>query len=160
MLIHNQAIKELAPADYLIIEKEHALLEKFLNDLRDACACSNLDKLPDCQSCTHEKQTSCQGRLPSFLYYVIDLAGKHFDHEETIMLGRPHVTKEYEYFRIHRQAHADIMQKLHALVDECFSLENNNNAAEVYRQFYKELSDLFEEHDRSFDDPFIQSTKT
>jgi len=32
MLVHNQAIKELAPADYLIIEKEHALLEKFLSE--------------------------------------------------------------------------------------------------------------------------------
>lgn len=160
MLIHDQAIRELVPADYLVIEKEHALLERFLSDLRDACACSNLDNLSDCQSCDNGKKASCQGRLPSFLFYVIDLAAKHFDHEETIMLSRPHVTEDYEYFSIHRQAHADIMQKLHALVEECFSLGNQSNIAEIYRQFHKKLSDLFEEHDRSFDDPFIQSTKT
>lgn len=160
MSVHTKAIKELAPADYLIIEKEHAQLEKFLIDLRDACACSTLDKLPDCKACDHEKQTSCQGRLPSFLFYVIDLAANHFSHEESIMLSRPHVTEQYEYFRIHQQAHADIMQKLNALVDEYFSLGTQNSAAEIYIRFYKELSDLFEEHDRSFDDPFILSTKT
>lgn len=159
-MIHDKAIKALSPADYLIIEKEHALLGKFLNDLRNACACCNWDKLPDCQSCDTEKKASCQGRLPSFLFYVIDLAAKHFDHEEKIMLNRPHVTKEYEYFRAHRQAHADIIQKLNTLVDKCFSLDNQSNTAEIYRQFYKELSDLFEEHDRTFDDPFLQSTKT
>ncbi len=160
MLAHDQAIKELAPADYLIIEKEHALLEKFLSDLHDTCDCSNLDKLPDCQSCGHEKMASCQGRLPSYLFYVIDLVTKHFDHEETIMLSRPHVTEVYEYFRIHRQAHEDILHRLNALVDKCFSQGNQSNTAEIYRQFHIKLSDMFEEHDNSFEDPFIQSTKT
>ncbi|MDP1660259.1 MAG: hypothetical protein Q8L73_13040 [Methylotenera sp.] len=160
MLVHSQAIKELAPADYLIIENEHKLLEKYLGNLRDACACSNLDKLPDCQRCDHEQQTSCQGRLPSFLFHIIDLAGKHFDHEETIMLSRPHVTRDYEYFRSHQQAHADVMQKLHALSDECLLLRNQNNTAEIYSQFYEKLSSIFDEHDRNFDDPFIESTIT
>ena len=62
MVIHNQAIKELAPAEYRVIEKEHKLLEKYLSDLRDACGCSNLDQAPDCQACDHEKQASCQGQ--------------------------------------------------------------------------------------------------
>lgn len=159
MSVHILAIKALSPADYLIIENEHALLEKFLSDLRQACACSNLDKFLDCNTCDHEKQTSCQGRLPSFLYHVIDLAAKHFEHEEAIMLSRPHVTEQYKYFRIHQQAHADIMQKLNALVDECFSLDNQNNPAEIYTQLYEKLSYMFAEHDRAFDDPFILSTK-
>jgi hemerythrin len=159
MSIHDQAIKALAPADYLVIEKEHQLLEKFLSDLGNACSCSKLDKLPDCKRCDHEMQTSCQGRLPSFLYYVMDIAANHFDHEEAIMLSRPHVTEDYTYFRIHQQAHADIMQKLNALVEECLALKDDANTAEVYTQFYKELSDIFEEHDKSFDDPFILSTK-
>jgi len=160
MVIHNQAIKELAPADYLVIEQEHMLLEKYLSDLRDACGCSNLDKVPDCQACDHEKQASCHGRLHSFLFHISDLAAKHFDYEETIMLSRPHVTKEYEYFQNHHQAHADILQKLHALSEECLSLRNQSNPAEIYSQFYKTLTNLFEEHDRKFDDPFIESTKT
>lgn len=160
MSVHVQAIKALPAADYLVIEKEHQLLEKFLNDLKDACACSKLDRLPDCNRCDHEKQTSCQGRLPSFLHYVIDLAADHFDHEEAIMLSRPHVTEDYEYFRMHKLAHAEIMQKLNALVDECFALDRESNTAEVYMRLYEQLSEMFETHDRSFDDPFIQSTKT
>jgi hemerythrin len=159
MLVHNKAIKELAPADYLVIEKEHKLLEKYLIDLRDACVCSTADKLADCHVCDYGKQTSCQGRLPSFLFHIIDLAGKHFDHEETIMLSRPHVTRQYEYFRIHHQAHADIMLKLQRLADECLSLRVQGNTAEIYRQFYENISDLFEKHDRFFDDPFMESTK-
>ena len=159
MLVHNQAIKELSPADYLSIEKEHAQLEKFLEDLRDACACSNLNQITDCQTCDHEKMTSCQGRIASFLFCVINLTGKHFEHEEAIMLSRPNVTVEYEYFRLHREAHFNLMQKLHALTDECFLLRNKSNPAEIYRQFYETLSDLFEVHNRSFDNPFLQSTK-
>jgi len=159
MVVHNQAINELAPADYLVIEQEHKLLEKYLNDLRNACYCSNLDKVPDCQACDHEKQTSCQGRLASFLFCLINLTDKHFEHEEAIMLSRPHVTADNEYFRLHHEAHHNLMRKLHALTDECFSLRNNSNPAEIYRQFNKTLSDLFEEHDRNFDDPFLQSTK-
>ncbi len=160
MSVHHKAIKALTPADYLIIEKEHALLEKFLRDLKEACSCSNLDKLPSCKTCDHEKQTSCQGRLPSFLHYVIDLAANHFEHEEAIMLSRPHVTEQYEYFRIHQRAHADIMEKLNTLVEECFSLDDQDNTADIYTQLYEKLSSIFEEHDRSFDDPFILSTKT
>jgi hypothetical protein len=159
MSVHSKAIKELAPADYLIIEKEHAQLEKFLIELRNACACSNLDKLPECNPCEHEQQTSCQGRLPSFLFYVIDLAADHFDHEEAIMLSRPHATEQHEYIHIHQQAHIAIMQELNALIDKYFSLSDTNSTAEIYTQFYKNLSDLFEEHDRSFDGPFILSTK-
>ncbi len=160
MLVHHLAVKALAPADYLLIEKEHKLLEKYLNDLRDACACSNLDNLPDCLSCDHEGQASCRGRLPSFIFCIIDLATKHFDHEEAIMLSRPHVTKEYEYFRIHQQAHEDIMQKLETLVDESLALRNHDDVAVIYRQFYETLLGIFEQHDRNFDDPFIESTKT
>jgi len=160
MSIHVDAIKLLSPADYLVIENEHKLLEKFLHDLRDACVCSNQDALPDCSRCDHEKQTSCQGRLPSFLYYVIDLAADHFNHEEAIMLSRPHVTEDNEYFRVHKLAHAEIMQKLYDLVDECFASNSESNTAEIYIRFYEKLSNIFEEHDRSFDDPFILSTET
>jgi len=159
MAVHIQAIKALAPADYLLIEREHVLLKNFLSDLRKACACSNLDTMPDCKRCDHEMQTSCQGRLPSFLHYLIELATNHFEHEEAIMLSRPHVTEDYEYFRIHQRAHVEIMQKLSALVDECFALDEDDNPAEVYIRFYEQLSAIFEEHDQAFDDPFILSTK-
>ena len=158
MSVHRQAIKKLLPADYLIIASEHKLLERYLNDLKEACACSKLGNQSDNQLCDHEQQSSCQGRLPSFLLHIIDLAREHFDHEETIMLGRPHVTEDYAYFRIHQQAHNTLMQALYALSEECLSLRNEGNTADIYRQFHQRLSALFEGHDRDFDDPFIAST--
>jgi hemerythrin len=155
MLIHDKAIKTLKPADYLAIEEDHAQLEKFLNELRDSCAV--LDKLDQVND--HEKLASYRGRLSSCLLYISELVTKHFDTEETIMLSRPHVTEEYEYFRKHRQAHADILRKLDALVNECFTFEDHISTVEIYHQFYDRLSALFDEHDRTFDDPFMQSTK-
>jgi hypothetical protein len=52
------------------------------------------------------------------------------------------------------------MQKIQTLVDRCLALRSEDSVAEIYIQFHKTLSDLFEEHDRNFDDPFIASTKT
>jgi len=158
MLVHRQAIRVLAPADYLVIETEHKLLDKYLTDLRDACECSKIGNLLNCQACDKEQQASCQGRLPSFLLHIIDLASEHFAHEETIMLSRPHVTEDSEYFRNHHLAHADLLQQLYALSDKCLLLRNNGNTADIFSQFHKTLKDLFEEHDRDFDDPFIEST--
>jgi len=156
MLIHDKAIKMLEPADYLVIEEEHNLLEKFLNDLHDSCTTlDTLDKIKE-----HEVLACYRGRLPSFLLFVSELVAKHFDNEEAIMLSRPHVTEEHEYFRTHRQAHTDILRKLDALVSECFTFEDHISTVEIYHQFYDKLSALFDEHDRSFYDPFIQSTKT
>jgi len=156
MLIHDKAVKKLAPADYVIIEKEHKELKKFLDDLQDTC--QHLDSIVK-QDADNDTTVTYKGRLPSFLHYVSELAAKHFCHEEAIMLSRPNITKENEYFRIHQQAHTDILQKLDVLVDECFLLDAQVNIAETYHQFHRKLLDVFEDHDRSFDDPFIQSTK-
>lgn len=156
MVIHASAIKSLAPGDYAVIEDEHSRLHKFLSNLYTTCC--NIDNHLPCDSCTGEKHASCKGHLPSFFYDLLDLCGKHFFHEESIMLGRPHVTEEYEYFRLHRQAHQKIMRDLNRLVIECGSLGKQGNVAQSYRHLHKEISDLFEEHDRAFDDPFILST--
>jgi len=157
MATHAQTVKNLTPADYLLIEEEHAALEGLLSDLHDTCC--NLDSLLSCESCSSEKLASCQGRLPSFSFDLIELAGRHFYHEESIMLSRPHVTEEYEYFRAHRQAHANIMRGLTVAVNACAALGKDGNTAEGYRQFCQKTSELLEEHNRAFDDPFIQSTK-
>lgn len=158
MLVHQKAIGKLAPADYLVIETEHKLLEKYLDDLRDACECSKTEILANCQGCDYEQQSSCLGRLPSFLLHIVNLARDHFDHEEAIMLNRPQVTEDSEYFRLHQQAHNELMQNLHDLSEECLLLRNEGNAAEIYGQFHQRLSELLAEHDRDFDDPFIAST--
>jgi hemerythrin len=159
MLLHDPAVKNLGSKDYQLIGKEHDQLKQFLAELATACACARIDKSTEHSDCDPEKQASCQGRLPSYLYYVLDLAAKHFDHEEQIMLSRPHVTEDYPYFRLHRLAHVEILQNLNDLVDKCFSLDQTAKAAEIYQQFHQELSDMFAAHDRAFDDPFIESTQ-
>ena len=157
MTIQVQSVNKLTPADYLLIEEEHARLERLLRDLYDTCC--NLDNLLSCQGCSSAKLASCRGRLPSYIHDLIDLVDMHFYHEESIMLSRPQVTVGNEYFRIHKQAHDGIIKELKLIVGECSSLDKLEKTAEGYRHFYKKLSDLFEEHDRCFDDPFIQSTK-
>jgi len=157
MLIHDKAVKKLAPADYIMIEDEHEQLKKFLDDLQETCF--HLDTIAT-QETASEQIATYRGRLPSFLFYVTELAARHFSHEEAIMLNRPNITEDYKYFQLHQQAHTEIIQKLDILVDECFSLDNQVSIAEIYHQFHQKLSALFEDHDRTFDDPFIQSTKT
>lgn len=159
MALHSKAIRALSPEDYQLIEYQHAQLERFLQDLKNACDCSNHMHVPDCALCDHEKQTSCQGRLPSFLHYVIDLASEHFDNEEAIMLNRPKVTEYDPYFVRHKKAHDDILDQLEQLVGECFGLEEQCNTSELYQRLYNNLTAIFEAHDIEFDDPFIRSTQ-
>jgi hemerythrin len=162
MALHEQSILALSTSDYLRIETQHNLLEKYLNDLSEACVCSNLKYISAIQSCDKEKQSSCLGRLPSFLFLITELAGRHFDNEEAIMLRRPDITKNNEYYLSHKQAHTSIMKSLQSLVDNFFSLalEDKGEVAHIYAKFHNNLMKLFEDHDRLFDDPFIQSTKT
>lgn len=159
MALHTVAIKALSPDDYQLIEREHAQLERFLQDLKNACECSRDAQAADCSLCDHEKQTSCQGRLPSFLHYVYELASDHFDNEEAIMLNRPHVTEHDVYFVRHKKAHDEILDQLEQLVQECFNLEDVCNTSELYLRLYKNLTNIFEAHDREFDDPFVRSTQ-
>jgi len=158
VIIHVQAAKNLAPEDYLLIEEEHVQLREFLNDLDNTCC--NLENQIGCQSCTREKLASCRGQLTSFFYNFVNLSENHFRHEESIMLSRPRVTKENKYFQKHGQAHANIMDELYAIVSKCSSLDEQGETAESYRQLSKNMSKLLEEHDRLFDDPFIQSSKS
>lgn len=160
MTTQVQPVNELAPADYVLIDEEHARLEKLLHDLHETCG--NLDTLLGCQDCDSEKVATCQGRLPSYIHDLIDLIDIHFYHEESIMLSRPQAKagkSGYEYFRLHQQAHNNIMQELKSIAGKCSTSYKPEKTAEDYRHFYKRLLDMFEEHDRTFDSPFIQSTR-
>jgi hemerythrin len=156
VVVHGQAIKSLSPDDYLLIEKEHSRLERYLKDLRDTCC--NMENQLNCQSCSSEKSASCRGQLPSYFYDLNDLVGKHFYNEESIMLSRPNITEDYGYFRNHRQAHLSVMRELQEIVGKCALLARQGHTADAYRQLYRDISNVLDEHDRSFDDPFIQST--
>ena len=157
MVIHVKAIKNLATEDYMLIEEEHLRLHGSLNNLRSTCW--NLDNQRGCQSCTREKLATCQGRLVSFFHNIINISANHFHHEESIMLRRAHVAKENEDFLNHQQAHGNILHQLNAIVSECAALDARGETAEGYRQLYRRMSELFEEHNRLFDGPFIQSAK-
>lgn len=160
MLARTEVIKLLAPIDLIEIEREHAELSSFLHELRSACACSKFNRLNNCDFCDHEKTSSCQGRLSSFMFYGLYLVDKHFDHEETIILNTLHVTKKNELFRLHQQAHDEILQKLITGTNEWSSVASSKNTPLIYSQFYKVFDNLLKEHDHKFDAPFVQFTNS
>lgn len=158
MPIHQNNIKALSDADYQQIKLEHERLERYLADLRETCC--NLDNEIGCDGCGSEKLASCHGRMHSFLHDLLDITGKHFVNEEKIMLSRPHVNEDYAYYRMHHQAHLQIMKALKSVAEQCGKLDREGATAAAYRELFGKISVLFDEHSRSFDDPFIQSTLT
>lgn len=146
----------LSPDDYILIEEEHQQLDQYLNDLLETCC--NINNQLNCSACGREKLSSCSGRFPSFIYRLTETTSKHYNHEEAIMLNRPHVTEKYTYFKAHRQAHTDLIKHLKVIAEKCDVLDQQGKTAEAYRQLYQEIAILFKEHDQHFDDPFIAST--
>jgi hypothetical protein len=154
----NKEIKLLAPEDLEVIEKGHAELNNFLQELRNACSCSKLNKLNNSDICDNEKISSCQGRLSSFLAYGFYIVSKHFDHEENIILNTLHISKQHELFRLHQNAHEEILQKFNENVRDWRSITSSKNTHIIYDQFYKVLNNLLKEHEHKFDKPFIKFT--
>lgn len=140
---------DISPEDCMLLEEEHKQLDKYLSDIRETCI--NLENQLDCRSCGSEKHASCRGRFPSFLYRLLETTSKHYSHEEAVMLGGMHVAEKYEYFRMHRQAHVDTMIALKLIAEACDALEDKALTAEAYRQLYKKIINLFEEHSHTFD---------
>jgi hemerythrin len=132
------------------MEFEHNQLARFLHDLRDTC--SNLDGEIDCNSCQSESLGSCRGRLPSFIYDLMDICEKHFDHEESLLSTKFHQAESDEYFLAHKQAHEDILRVLKSKLIECKELNQYGQTAQGYRLLYHTVSNLFSEHARLFDD--------
>ena len=110
MIMHAHSVKSLPQEDYVQIEKEHTRLREVLSELKGTCC--NIQNQLGCEGCSQEKHAACIGQLNSFFYNLVNLAFNHFSHEELIMLKRPHVTTEYEYFRNHKQAHQTILLDL------------------------------------------------
>lgn len=150
-------VKQLAPAEYKLIEDEHLRLHISLTNIRSTCR--NLNNHDSCHSCSRERIATCQGRLVSSFYNIINIATNYFNHEEFIMHRLSLVTDEHDDFHIHQQAHNSILRELNAKVSQCASLDALGDTAEAYRQLHKRMSELFEEHARLLDGPFIKSTK-
>ena len=117
MIINVLDAKKLAPAEYKLIEDEHLRLHNSLVNIR--LTCRNLDSQRGCQNCTREQVATCQGRLVSSFYNIINIAANHFNHEEAIMLRLSLVTNEHDDFRSHQQAHNNILSELNAKISEC-----------------------------------------
>jgi hemerythrin len=148
------SVDSLAADDYRFIEEEHARLYELLDSLYRTCP--NLDNQLNCKNCNSEKLASCRGRLVSSFHNLIYLTDNHFSHEEAIMQNWPHIVERYGQFRMHQQAHADIMDALRNTVDECAGLSEQEQTAESYRRLYRRMLQMLEEHAHLFDDPFIR----
>ena len=154
MAIHVEALQNLSSQDFLEIREEHMRLNDSLNLL--CTTCHNMNNQLDCQSCDREKVATCQGRLVSFFYNVVNLSTNHFRHEEFIMLRQPGVTKGDEDFRRHQQAHINMLDALNEVISECDVLDARGKTAEAYRNLCNRMSVLFKEHDRMFDGIYLK----
>lgn len=157
MINNALEIKQLSPEEYKLIEDEHLRLHSCLKNLRSTCR--NLENQRSCLNCTREQVGTCQGRLVSFFYNIINIASNHFNHEESILLRQSRVTRKNDDFRRHQQAHNNILYELNAKVSQCAALDANGDTSEAYRQLYKKMSELFEEHALLLDGPHLQSIK-
>ncbi|MDO8990564.1 MAG: hypothetical protein Q7U91_13140 [Sideroxyarcus sp.] len=156
MAVHAGAISGLAQEDYTLIEAEHTRLRGTIDNLRDTCR--NLETTRGCSECSREKLGTCRGRLVSFFYNIMDFSANHFKHEESIMGRWSQMNDECADLHRHQQAHRDILLELAALVGEGVMLDLQGSTAHAYRRLYLGVGDLFEQHERLFDDPFIRST--
>lgn len=147
--IHVEALKNLSPEDFNEIHEEHLRLN---SSLRLLCTtCHNLNNELDCQSCDRQKWATCQGRLISFFYNVINFSSNHFKHEESIMLRQASATKDDDDYLRHRQAHVDMLTAIEVIISDCALLDAAGKTDEAYRQLCKRMSAQFQDHDRMFD---------
>jgi hemerythrin len=154
LVIHVEALQNLSPEDFTEIYEEHVRLNDSLNLLCETCR--NLDNQLNCQGCSREQLGTCQGRLVSFFYNVINFSSTHFQREESIMLRQAGVTKDDEDFRRHRQAHIDMLNVLYEIINECDLLDARGKTAEAYRNLCNRMSEQFKEHDRMFDGIYLK----
>lgn len=158
MVIHVDAIQNLSPHDFMEIKEEHIRLNESLSLL--CTTCHNIGNELDCQSCSREKLATCQGRLVSFFYNVINFSTTHFKHEESIMLRQSGVTKDDEDYRRHQQAHIDMLNALNEIISECDVLDARGKTAEAYRNLCNKMSEQFKEHDRVFDGIYLKERRS
>ena len=157
MIFHVHAFEGLSAEELKTINREHRQLSKYLDQLKSVCDYFNEEIAPPCHKCKSGKQASCQGVFPSYLYHIIEITSSHFIHEEQIMLNQKNLTKEYEQFQKHQKAHAKVMAKLHKMVDEYFADSQHIKMSQLYRNFYHDITKIFESHDKAFDNPFLKN---
>ncbi len=156
MVFHKHALESLSKEEFSRIAREHRQLVKFVQELKNACACAAQDADTPKLKCNSEDKASCAGRFPSYLYHVIDLTSRHFIHEEMIMLEQKDIDRDHQLFIKHHKAHVSVLNKLHQMIDEYFSEINDVPISELYQRFYHDIASLFDKHDKAFDNPFFK----
>ncbi|OIQ84430.1 hypothetical protein GALL_337400 [mine drainage metagenome] len=157
MLHPDHVSSELSAEERLLLDEEHARLERFLVDLRDTC--ENFSAQGDCFSCSRAQVATCQGRLNSFNYDFLDLVAAHFENEETIMLNSLKAADEDVYFICHRAEHARLMTEVKDLMRESAVLSRQGNPSEAIRNLERKVAEMFGDHAHVFDVPFLQITQ-
>lgn len=144
----------LSVADRLLIEEEHARLERYWRDLRETCA--EFESGADCHGCSKELLATCQGRLVSFIYDFLDLTVEHFEHEEAI-LQHLSVQDDDTHFLSHRAEHARLLRIVHTLAQDAAKLNMQGLSAEAIRLLYRRIGELFGAHAHAYDDVFLNA---
>ncbi len=135
--------------DRLRIEEEHTRLATFLRDLRNTC--SEFESRQDCHDCGSEKTSSCQGRLASFQFDLLDMVAQHYENEENIMRNNLATPDDDRIFRSHQAEHARILDNIRKkLIRESSAINRQGNTAAAIRLLYEGMVTIFEAHENEF----------
>lgn len=144
---------ELSTADRLLLDEEHARLEQFWHDLRETC--TEFESGVDCRGCSQDLLATCQGRLVSFIYDFLDLTAEHFEHEEAILRRLLPSPDDDVHVHAHQMEHVRLLRVVHDLAREAARLNTQGLSAEAIRLLYRKICELFGEHARNYDTPFL-----
>jgi hemerythrin-like metal-binding protein len=122
-----------------LVDQEHGYLIDLLDRLHRICP------RPDsvCDGCEPAKATHCENDLGTLFVELLEFMVEHFRHEEDLMrtLGLPRNVRE-----LHAEAHADIAQRIRALIDP-----NPDNFAIKPAEFRQTVMAWLEDHIKNWD---------
>lgn len=141
--------------DYQQLEEDHLRIKTYLEALSGVCV--NLNNHLKCDSCAKTRHASCDGLLPSFLYDAIDIIGSHFQREESLMGAYPSDAIMPADLLNHHKAHANILKTLENVASDCMKMSEEGKTDDAYRKLCNDLTVLFKEHEKCFDERLMQS---
>jgi len=147
-------LRALSLTERQLSQDEHARLERFLRELREAC--SEFNSLEECQDCSREKIASCQGRLISFTHDFLDFVIGHFENEEKIMSEIYSTQQSNRNFQLHQQEHMKLVREMESLMHELSVMSRRGHTASAIREFYYRVAEIFNKHAHTFDEPLMQ----
>ena len=120
-------------------------------------SCCNIDNQNDCTGCGGEIAASCRGRMPSFCFDIVDVVGKHFHREETILFQGSPGHDENHHVLAHPEAHQKALSDLAGVVNSAYQLAKSGNISQAFRDLDRGLNSVLDEHDEHFDNTFLRT---